>query len=58
MTEKGLLERLHEDFPPVKTIEQNAAEMEFRYRALVCRTLGSRRLGSGTPDQKVSGVER
>lgn len=32
--EPGLLEELSQDFPAVKTIEDNAAETEFRYRAL------------------------
>ena len=36
-TEDGLLEELARDFPPVKTIAENAAEIEFRYRALCCR---------------------
>jgi len=35
--EPDLLARLSRDFPTVKTIEENAAELEFRYRALCCR---------------------
>jgi glycosyltransferase involved in cell wall biosynthesis len=35
LQEPGLLQRLSEDFPSVKTIADNAAELEFRYRALV-----------------------
>ncbi len=44
--EPDLLERLSRDFPRVKTIEENAAEMEFRYRALCCisRPSGGRHL--------------
>ena len=38
--EPGLLARLSRDFPPVKTIAQNAAELEFRYRGLCCRVRG------------------
>jgi glycosyltransferase involved in cell wall biosynthesis len=35
--EPGLVGELSRDFPHVKTIEENAEETEFRYRALCCR---------------------
>ena len=35
LDEPGLLEHLARGAPPVKTIEENAAELEFRYRSLV-----------------------
>jgi glycosyltransferase involved in cell wall biosynthesis len=35
--EPGLIEELSGDFLPVKTIEENAREMEYRYRGLCCR---------------------
>ncbi len=35
--EEGLLARLSRSFPPVKTIAEDAAAMEFRYRGLVAR---------------------
>lgn len=35
--EPQLLEELSREFPPVKTITENAEELEFRYRALCCR---------------------
>jgi hypothetical protein len=34
--EPDLVERLSREFPPVKTIAEDAAAMEFRYRGLVC----------------------
>lgn len=34
LDEPGLLERLGRDFPPIKTLEEDAAAAEFRYRAL------------------------
>lgn len=37
LDEPDLVERLSRDFPPVKTIAENAAEMEFRYRGLCAR---------------------
>lgn len=46
--EPELVAELSRDFMEVKTIEQNAAELEFRYRALCCRErtpeAGERRL--------------
>lgn len=48
LREPGLLEELSEDWIPIKTITQNAAEMEFRYRALAARALaGARHPSSG-----------
>jgi glycosyltransferase involved in cell wall biosynthesis len=35
--EPGLLGQLARDFPHIKTVEENARETEFRYRALCCR---------------------
>ena len=35
--EPGLIGELSRDFPRVKTIEENAREMEYRYRALCAR---------------------
>jgi glycosyltransferase involved in cell wall biosynthesis len=35
--EPGLIDQLSRDFPRVKTIEENAREMEYRYRALCTR---------------------
>jgi glycosyltransferase involved in cell wall biosynthesis len=32
--EPGLLQALSRDFPPVKSVAENAREMEFRYRSL------------------------
>lgn len=37
LREPELLAQLSQDFPRIKTVEENAAEMEFRYRALVAR---------------------
>ncbi len=37
LDEPGLLAKLGQDPPPVKTIEEDAAATEYRYRALVCR---------------------
>jgi glycosyltransferase involved in cell wall biosynthesis len=37
LSEPDLLKELSRSFPPVKTVAENAAEMEFRYRALCCR---------------------
>ena len=34
--EPGLIDELSRAFPEVKTIEDDAADMEYRYRALVC----------------------
>jgi glycosyltransferase involved in cell wall biosynthesis len=34
--EPDLVERLSRDFPPIKTIAEDAAAMEFRYRGLLC----------------------
>lgn len=36
LDEPGLLGSLSRDFPPVKSIADDARDMEFRYRALVC----------------------
>lgn len=36
LDEPELLGKLARDFPPLKSIEENAAELEFRYRALCC----------------------
>ncbi|MCZ6596283.1 MAG: glycosyltransferase [Planctomycetota bacterium] len=36
LDEPGLLEELSRDLPAVKTIAENAREMEFRYRGLCC----------------------
>jgi len=35
--ERGLIRELSQDFPAVKSLEEDAAEMEFRYRALCAR---------------------
>jgi len=35
--ERGLLKKLSADWMPIKTIEENAAETEYRYRGLVTR---------------------
>ncbi len=42
--EPRLLESLSQDFPRVKSVEEDAGEMEFRYRGLVCqrRSRGAR----------------
>jgi len=40
--EPELLERLSGDFPRIKTIDENARETEFRYRALCCRERAAR----------------
>jgi glycosyltransferase involved in cell wall biosynthesis len=41
--EPDLLQRLARDFPPVKSIAEDAATMEFRYRGLVARRRARRR---------------
>ncbi|MEE8466973.1 MAG: glycosyltransferase, partial [Planctomycetota bacterium] len=51
LTEDGLLERLQADFQPVKTIQENAAEMEFRYRGLCCRVPDRPTPDRPTPDR-------
>jgi hypothetical protein len=43
LDQPGLAESLRANAPPVKTIERNAREMEFRYRALRCRQREHRR---------------
>ena len=37
VAEPGLVDELSREFPRVKTIEENARETEYRYRALCCR---------------------
>ena len=36
LDEPGLLDELSQNFPPLKTLEENVAETQFRYRALAC----------------------
>ncbi len=38
LADRTLVEQLSRDFMPIKTIEMNAEELEFRYRALCCKS--------------------
>jgi len=56
--EPGLLEELGRDLPRVKTIAENAEELEFRYRGLLCRERpgATRDAAPAAPAQVVEGA--
>jgi len=55
--EPELLHALSQDFIPIKTIAENAAEMEFRYRALVCRERSTHPSAAGPSHLQLRGID-